>query len=893
MGSGFGLGTAKFYGATTMGSVLKRALWVLVIVMLASLLLDACTTETTSDDIDFSHGVRLTVVHTSDIHSRLLPYDMDVMRTDERMGLLQANGPFGGVSRMGTIIRRIRGQAQHSIHVDSGDLFQGAPIFNEFHGEPEVLWFNMIGIDSFVIGNHEFDDGPLNLFDKLSMANFDVLAANYAWRPTEGQEMMPLNRTAKPYNVVNADGVLIGVIGMANFSSMSSVTYGDSGLGITVLENIQVVQSYVDLLKKDVNIVSVITHLGLGEDEDVVRRTSDVDMIFGGHLHIVLNPPKIIPDNTKTAEGVPAPRMVTLAHSGAFSKYVGHYEGIFYPKPGEPSNLELVSHYYEPIPIDNFIPEDPQISHLLAPYEQELSRRVDQRMIIGYAPQTLRRFGSGGRDSPLGNFLSDAMMSRHRVEADFGATNSLGIRTDIIRGPITVDQMYNVFPFPNAIATMTMSGAEVQTLFDYNTYRSMNRGCQSQLQVAGIRYTLNCEKARREVDAWLEDGCLFEFQYRNPDLHFAENLEIVREGCEGYQGDDISADISEQCENSQYSIASEVPCESDNDCQAFIDEMIAAGKKDRGGLLPTCSEFGFKVQSDRNRCMSKSQGSDETKIEKRCRRRVSYCKPILDTEHGERYRCVEAVQKEWYYKFATNDYMAHGGSGFSSLKYNTTQKNTGVQLREVAIDAIGGLPSCVETCQKQMEAAGLTFDEERLGQCIQVRNCYNEVKAMELRWCKPEAKLSEQEVCLDKLGGAAASCVMRSKETLKHKCFTEKYAKCKELYYTDKIEECYAEQEAENGSCAEVEDVTPYAKCAESFEECKGLDSVSGFERCEALVDERAKDQCAFLPCMNAGTDGRQQQIRPRNLEWGITSYFSNGSQIMKALQETGYDACY
>jgi len=147
-----------------------------------------------------------------------------------------------------------------------------------------------------VIGNHEFDNGVLNLDDKLSRAQYSVLAANYLWRPTEGEELAPLSNIAKPYTVINADGVTIGVIGMANFSSLSSISYGDSGLGITVLESKQTVQEYVNLLRPYVNVIVVLTHLGLGEDEEVIRNTRGIDMVFGGHLHVVLNPPKLIPD---------------------------------------------------------------------------------------------------------------------------------------------------------------------------------------------------------------------------------------------------------------------------------------------------------------------------------------------------------------------------------------------------------------------------------------------------------------------------------------------------------------------------------------------------------------------------------------------------------------------
>jgi 2',3'-cyclic-nucleotide 2'-phosphodiesterase (5'-nucleotidase family) len=47
-------------------------------------------------------------------------------------------------------------------------------------------------------------------------------------------------------------------------------------------------------------------------------------------------------------------------------------------------------------------------------------------------------------------------------------------------------------PFDNSITTMFLSGREVQELLDYVSMRSTERGCQSQAQVAGIEFTMDC-----------------------------------------------------------------------------------------------------------------------------------------------------------------------------------------------------------------------------------------------------------------------------------------------------------------------------------------------------------------------------------------------------------------
>lgn len=887
--------------------VTTKKLMCLCAVLLLAGSLSACTTEVETDDIDFTSGIRLTVIHTGDIHSRLLPYDMDLMATDERIGMTQANEPFGGIARVATVVHKIRSQAQHSVHVDSGDVFQGAPIFNEFNGEVEIYALNYLGMDAFIIGNHEFDHGVANLYDKLSKAQFTILAANYQWKNTQGNDFLPLQDVARPYTVVNADGVKVAVIGMANYSSMSSSTYGDNNLGITVLENIQVVQSYINLLQDDANIITMCTHLGLGEDEDVIRKTEGLDVVFGGHLHVVLNPPKIIPDGRVDEDGNADPKMVPLVHSGAFAKYVGHFDGVFYPdsqirpelyqgkdvdcdvspenETCRPWDLTLVSHKYTPIPIESTLAEDAEMTLLLQPYELELARRLNLRHIVGYAPQTLKRFGTGGNDSPLGNFLADLMIERQRVEADFGATNSLGIRTDVNQGPVTNDQLYNVFPFPNSLASMYLSGTEVRSLLDYNTYRSMNRGCQSQLQVAGVRYTLDCHTAKRVVDDYLDLGYLFEYQYRtdafdavchritprpdychltwedkeNPDnniydVHFADDIEFVRTSCDETQ-----------------TVA---------DCKGL-------------------SSYDEDCWHDANgNVLLKEDGSVDDSA---C---IVQCRSITDTEKGTYYACIETMQPQWFYKFATNDYMSHGGSGFTTLKYNTTQKDTGVALREILLDGIEKQESCFDRCKEDS-----SFDENNPGSCKRLQDCKEDTQEFEVRWCKQLYKYSEQEVCLansDTLsdGTGAARCAGLDKTTEYDTCLKGAYyLYCHNKFYKNDIAKCYSQAESglldgvTGGQCADKELVSEYTKCADQYLDqypnCKGLSTVSEYDACVADAEVKAEDICRDIACFIASTDGRQNPERPRNSDLEAEIYMSNGPAIMEALQESGYDACY
>ncbi len=136
---------------------------------------------------------------------------------------------------------------------------------------------------------------------------------------------------------------------------------------------------------------------------------------------------------------------------------------------------------------------------ILEPYIFKINRAIDITRTFAFAPQLVPRFGRGSGDSALGNLVADAMKIRRRVEADFALTNSLGIRADLQAGPVTIERLYEIFPFENSITTLFLSGREVRELLDFVTARSSSRGCQSQAQVSGVSFIMNCKIRRAEA----------------------------------------------------------------------------------------------------------------------------------------------------------------------------------------------------------------------------------------------------------------------------------------------------------------------------------------------------------------------------------------------------------
>ncbi|MEO8876507.1 MAG: hypothetical protein ABI461_13035, partial [Polyangiaceae bacterium] len=101
-----------------------------LVVGIASSITAGCTTTTDGGPISQvcppgkKCQTRLTLLHTSDIHSRLFPYDLEITQVDSTLGLGTINTieNVGGVARLSYVLGRERARADRVLHLDSGDV---------------------------------------------------------------------------------------------------------------------------------------------------------------------------------------------------------------------------------------------------------------------------------------------------------------------------------------------------------------------------------------------------------------------------------------------------------------------------------------------------------------------------------------------------------------------------------------------------------------------------------------------------------------------------------------------------------------------------------------------------------------------------------------------------
>ena len=147
-----------------------------------------------------SSAKELTVLHTNDTHSQILPFSKnlaDTMIADR-----------GGFIRRINMLKQERAADPELLLFDSGDFSQGSTYYSMYKGDVETGLMNMMHYDAGTIGNHEFDFGLDNMARLFKKLNFPIVCSNYDFTGTS------LEGVVKPYTILHRKGLKIGVFAL-------------------------------------------------------------------------------------------------------------------------------------------------------------------------------------------------------------------------------------------------------------------------------------------------------------------------------------------------------------------------------------------------------------------------------------------------------------------------------------------------------------------------------------------------------------------------------------------------------------------------------------------------------------------------------------------------------
>ena len=228
-----------------------------------------------------SEMVKITILHTNDVHSHIDPFP----ENDPKFAGL------GGAVRRAALIKKIRSQEKNVLLLDVGDVFQGTPYFNMYGGELEFKLMSMMQYDASTIGNHDFDNGLSGLIKQLPFASFPFITCNYDFSDTH------MAGKTIPHKIFMKDDIKIGVFGLGIELDglVEKIMYANT----RYLDPVQKAAEAAHYLKHDekCDLIICLSHLGYRYDNkkisdvDLARQSKNIDLILGGHTHTFLDKP--------------------------------------------------------------------------------------------------------------------------------------------------------------------------------------------------------------------------------------------------------------------------------------------------------------------------------------------------------------------------------------------------------------------------------------------------------------------------------------------------------------------------------------------------------------------------------------------------------------------------
>ena len=119
-----------------------------------------------------------------------------ILCTNDSHSQVEAKDGKGGFAARADVVDSLRKVYQLNILLDAGDMMQGTPYFNIYHGRIEIAAYNRLGYDAVTLGNHEFDYGLDTLAMFLKLASFPIVSCNYDVKGT------PLEGIVKSYTAI-------------------------------------------------------------------------------------------------------------------------------------------------------------------------------------------------------------------------------------------------------------------------------------------------------------------------------------------------------------------------------------------------------------------------------------------------------------------------------------------------------------------------------------------------------------------------------------------------------------------------------------------------------------------------------------------------------------------
>ena len=437
---------------------------------------------------------RLRILATTDLHVHITPWDYYADRSSATAGL----------ARTATLIAAARAEAETCLLLDNGDFLQGSPMGdleaqrnNAEQPHPMIAAMNALGYDAATLGNHEFSNGLAYLLRQLGQARFPVVSANISRQLGDTPIM---DQTLLPHSVIllrslsdgrgNRQLIRIGVLGLV---PPQTTQWDHQQLGDTLVTRdiVEAAAAHVPKLREQgADIVIALSHSGIAApsaNANLENATAalaalpGIDALVAGHTH------QTFPSADFAAStGVDPVRGLLWGKPAVMPGFHGSHLGVIdlslarrdgaWHVAGSQVEVRPISRRAKSGRVVALTRSATDIMTIAAPAHR--ATRAWSRQPLGYTGQALHSYFALVMPSPTVRLVARAQarhvarLLQHGPYADLPLVSAaapfhVGGRggpenyTAIPAGPLMMRHAFDLYPHPNTIAALLVSGAEL------------------------------------------------------------------------------------------------------------------------------------------------------------------------------------------------------------------------------------------------------------------------------------------------------------------------------------------------------------------------------------------------------------------------------------------------
>lgn len=414
---------------------------------------------------------------------------------------------IGGLAHAAGVVQKVRETEPNAILIVNGGSVYG-PMWRYFGGRPEFTSLNLAGVQVGTIGMRELDFGWEHLKGALQYIRFPLVLSNVDVLDPEAAPFFKKNV------IVQAGALKVGFFSMLSPQILTTTTQKVDELQLSKAGLVETAKAMVaDLRAQGADVIVMLSNLTDLENQHTLEQVSGIHAVYGRTLGLTEDPmPGFVrgPDNWLT----------TTLWSGTVARFVGRLD-----LTTRDGRITEDSVKWQLLSVTPKVEPNAAILNLATQYEEKLNKKLETIMGSFNVPVDARKEVLRSGESPIGNFLADALRSRFRT--DVSLANAGNIRGNKIfrEGKFSEKTLQELFPYQSRVDILTVSGDVLRKAMEisasalaahgdgYDTsFRTPTGGF---LQVSGLRVVYDLKNPPTTFN---EDGLVAQWGNRLADL---------------------------------------------------------------------------------------------------------------------------------------------------------------------------------------------------------------------------------------------------------------------------------------------------------------------------------------------------------------------------------------